>query len=146
MPQLRVRGKRPTDLRRLLSGDLSGVWNAPGVERGSRNGLRSRLRSSIWILTAEMLNKNSSTFRIFLSSCHPEQARPTKEEGRRRRACPERSRRNHENVSSAMQHQGVLTKTPLNSLASVAPFAVKFQISLSSKPKWQTLFLMQRTI
>src|SRR5205823_2016500 len=66
-----------------------------------------------------MLNQNSPTFRIFLSSCHPKQAQPTKEGGRCRRIpicflCHAASGSSHE--------------APLNSFASVVPFAVKFQI------------------
>src|SRR5437016_5437167 len=69
-----------------------------------------------------MLNKNSSTFRIFLCSCHPEQARPTKEGGRSRRIpiyflC---------HAASGSSH-----KTLLNSFASVA-----FLLRLNFKYLW----------
>src|SRR5437588_541981 len=91
------------------------------IQKYSRNpqeaaGSKKYLVLRIWILTVEMLNKNSSTFRIFLCSCHPEQARPTQEGGRSRRIpiyflC---------HAASGSSH-----KTLLNSFASVAPFAVK---------------------
>src|SRR5437763_16688606 len=72
-----------------------------------------------------MLNKSSSTFRIFLSSCHPEQARPIPQSGKggRSRRIP----------IYFLYHSasGSSHKTLLNSFASIAPFAVKFQISLA---------------